>query len=120
MRPRLAYLGLAFVHCWLWGIQRVVAASAAAAFQPVLFLGLNAACLLLGLAAVARKGNVSTLRAVPVAFAVVGVLATAGLFAVGSLGGGVGVELACAAACGASIGGFYLVWTAFYARLDIR
>ena len=98
----LPLLGLAFAHCWMWGIQRV-AAGAGSNQQPYLFLGMNAACLAFaGLAALRKKSTSVTWWC---------------------LVGAGDVRMPAVAPwvlCGVSVGGLYLTWAHFYIRLDTR
>lgn len=115
-----AYMGLACVHCYLWGIQRVVAEGTTSLFQPVLFFGLNATCLLFALLAWVRGRSLSTCRGPAATFAGLGAVAAFALLAWGAPAWGLAWELGCAVLCGVAVGGCYLLWFAFYSRLDVR
>lgn len=112
----LPFLGLAFAHCWMWGIQRV-AASTGGNHQPYLFLGMNAACLAFAGLAALRKRSASVSWPALACFVVAGLAGTWCL-----LGAGAARMPAVApwVLCGVSVGGLYLAWAHFYIRLDIR
>ena len=114
------YLGLAFSHCALFSIQRTVPASGAGLDRPLIFVGMSALCLLAALAVALRGGRgVSGSRAFGVAScaaaAASAFLLTAGLVPLGSWMG-----LMLVLVFGAAMGAQYLVWGAFFARMDIR
>lgn len=119
LRMRLPFLGLAFAHCWLYCMPRIVSAGSAY-FSPLLYLGLSSAMLLCALLAWLKGSNASSRVGVASAGALLGVagtfVLTSGVLPVAQ--GPLAVLLTLT--CGCSVGCTYLGWGAFYRGLGLR
>lgn len=120
IRPRLAYLGLAFAFCWTYSIQRVIPNDLNGYVQIVVFAG-TALCCLLFAAQARRSGSNLASHRMLVHLAPLAALASGAALVVPSpLQAEPVAIMALAFVCGLSIGWLYLLWGTFYSALDIK
>lgn len=120
VRPRLAYLGLAFAFCWTYSIQRVIPDDLGGYVQIIVFAGTALCCLLLAARARRTGTNLASHRAL-VAIAPIAAFASGAALVVPSpLQSQPLVIAGLAFVCGLSIGWLYLLWGEFYSALDIK
>lgn len=119
LRLRFPFLGLAFAHCWLYCMPRIIS-TGSPYFSPLLYLGLSSAMLACALLAWLKGANASSRVGVASAGALLGVagtfVLTSGVLPVAQ--GPLAVLLTLT--CGCSVGCTYLGWGAFYRGLGLR
>lgn len=119
LRVHLPFLGLAFAHCWLYCMPRIVS-TGSAYFSPLLYLGLSCAMLLCALIAWLKGSNASSRVGIASAGTLLG---TVGTFVLASGAFPVAQDPFAALltlACGCSVGCAYLGWGVFYRGLGLR
>lgn len=120
LTPRPFYLGLAFAHCWLFCMPRIVSELGSRLFSPLLYFGFSGAMLAFALLANCMKTGITSRINVALPWAALGAAGTfclvSGLF----LDASVPIETMLVLLCGASVGCAYLTWASFYQKLSLR